>query len=76
MTNKEIKQDIIEKLFQRPGIYTRKINDKQYRTRCPLCGDSKKNENTGHLYIKIDISENSPIEYHCFLCEEGGILKP
>lgn len=76
MTNKEIKQDIIEKLFQRPGIYTRKINDKQYRTRCPLCGDSKKNENTGHFYIKIDTSDNSPIAYHCFLCEEGGILQP
>ena len=76
MTNKEIKENFIDALFSRDGIYTKRVNDVEYRTRCPLCGDSSKNENTGHLYIRVNPDDNRPIEFHCFLCEEGGKLKP
>lgn len=31
--------------------------------------------NTGHLYIKIDPNDNYPVVYHCFRCEESGILR-
>ena len=74
--NKDTKEAFIDALMSRPGIYTKRVNDNEYRTRCPLCGDSKKNENTGHMYIKVNVNDNSPIQFHCFLCEEGGVLKP
>lgn len=76
MTNKEIKEDFIQALFNRPGIWTRKVNDTEYRTRCPFCGDSTKNPNTGHFYIKVNVNDNYPIQCYCFLCEEGGVLQP
>ena len=34
MTNKEIKEEFIEKLFDRDGIYTRRVNSHEFRTRC------------------------------------------
>lgn len=76
MTNQQIKEDFIQALFDRVGIYTRRINNTEIRTRCPFCGDSTKNENTGHFYIHINTEDNYPIQYHCFLCESGGVLQP
>lgn len=76
MTNQQIKEDFIQALFNRVGIYTRRVNDTEFRTRCPFCGDSAKNENTGHFYIHVNTEDNYPIQYHCFLCEEGGVLQP
>lgn len=78
MTNKEIKELFIDALMTRAqeGVYTRRVNDVEYRTRCPICGDSSKNENTGHCYIKVNPDDNSPMVFHCFLCEEGGEIKP
>ena len=76
MTNQQIKEDFIQALFNRVGIYTRRINDTEFRTRCPFCGDSAKNQNTGHFYIHVNTEDNYPIQYHCFLCEEGGVLQP
>ncbi len=73
MTNREIKLAFIDSLYGR-GEYIRQVNDIQYRTRCPFCGDSKSNLNTGHLYIKINPDDNSPMVYHCFKCEESGIV--
>lgn len=73
MTNKEIKLAFIDSLYGR-GEYIRQVNDVQYRTRCPFCGDSKSNLNTGHLYIKINPDDNYPMVYHCFKCEESGIV--
>ena len=75
MTNQEIKQDFIDALFNR-DVWTRRVNSTEYRTRCPFCGDSSKSEQTGHFYMHINIEDNSPIVYHCFLCEEGGVLQP
>ena len=73
MTNKEIKLAFIDSLYGR-GEYIRQVNDVQYRTRCPFCGDSKSNLNTGHLYIKINPDDNYPMVYHCFKCEESGVV--
>lgn len=73
MTNREIKLAFIDSLYGR-GEYIRQVNDVQYRTRCPFCGDSKSNLNTGHLYIKINPDDNYPMVYHCFKCEESGVV--
>ena len=73
MTNKQIKQDIIAALFNR-NTYTKQVNETEYRTRCPYCGDSQKNFHTGHMYIKINTEDNFPIVWNCFKCNEHGIL--
>lgn len=76
MTNQQIKEDFIQALFDRAGIYTRRINDSEFRTRCPFCGDSAKSQNTGHFYINVNTEDNYPIQCYCFLCQCGGILQP
>lgn len=73
MNNQEFKQLFIDRLFDR-GLYTKKVDNTQFRTRCPLCGDSK-NLNTGHFYIKVNPDDNLPIVFICFKCGEQGILK-
>jgi len=52
----------------------KQVNDVEYRTRCPYCGDSLR-ENTGHLYIRISLNDNYPIVYNCFKCGVSGILR-
>lgn len=74
MTNREFKLDLIQALMNR-DVYCKQVNEVEYRTRCPYCGDSD-NENTGHLYIRINPDDNHNIVYHCFKCSENGILKP
>lgn len=39
--------------------------------RCPFCGDSKDPKNA-HLYISI--AKDKPHYFHCFKCNESGIL--
>ena len=73
MTNQEIKQSFIQSLYDR-GEYIRQVNDVEYRTRCPFCGDSQKNLNTGHMYIRVNIEDNFPIVYNCFKCQEHGVV--
>lgn len=73
MTNSEIKEQVIEALYER-STYIKKVNNTEYRTRCKFCGDSQKNRNTGHLYIKINPEDNYPMVYHCFKCEASGIV--
>ena len=73
MTNRETKLDIIQALANR-DVYFRQVNDVEYRTRCPFCGDSTSNLNTGHMYIRINPDDNFNIVYHCFKCEESGIM--
>lgn len=47
----------------------------QFRTRCVLCGDSKKDPNKMRLGIKIDeTNPEEPILYRCFNCNRSGIL--
>lgn len=38
----------------------------QLMVRCPFCGDSRKNADSKHLSIKIDVEENEPMLYKCF----------
>jgi hypothetical protein len=73
MTNRETKLDIIQALSNR-DVYFKQVNDVEYRTRCPYCGDSMNNLNTGHMYIRINPDDNFNIVYHCFKCEESGIM--
>lgn len=57
-------------------VPSEKHSASQLSVRCPFCGDSKKNLNSTHMYIKIDIETEEPILYHCFRCETSGILTP
>ncbi len=72
MTNKETKLDLIHALANR-DVYFKQVNDVEYRTRCPFCGDSDKKW-TGHLYIRINPDDNFNPVFHCFKCEESGII--
>jgi hypothetical protein len=72
MTNKETKLDLIQALSNR-GVYFKQINDVEFRTRCPYCGDSSR-ENTGHLYMRINPDDDFNVVFHCFKCEEAGVL--
>lgn len=72
MSNRETKLDLIQALYER-GEYFKQVNDVEYRTRCPFCGDSD-NLNTGHLYMRINPEDNFNVVFHCFKCEEQGIL--
>ena len=74
MNNKEVKLDLIDALMNR-GVFCKQVNEVEYRTRCPYCGDSA-NENTGHLYIRINPDDNNQVVYNCFKCGESAILKP
>ena len=73
MTNTEIKQAFIDALFNR-GVYTKQVDDVEYRTRCPICGDSETNMNKGRLYIRIDPNDNFPMVYKCFKCQASGVV--
>ena len=73
MTNKEIKLSMIDALYER-GEWIKQVNNVEYRTRCPYCGDSKKSMNTGHLYIHINPDDNFPMVWNCFRCNEHGVI--
>lgn len=36
---------------------------------CPRCGDEKY-----HCYVKINVTTDEPVLWHCFKCNEGGIV--
>lgn len=44
--------------------------------RCPYCGDSVKHSNHGHLHVRINVNDDLPMIYHCFRCDESGIVNP
>lgn len=44
---------------------------KEIVMRCPFCGDSK---NIGSAHFYISLIEGQPHFYHCFKCNESGIL--
>ena len=74
MSNRDTKIRLINALLSR-NVFIRKVNDDEYQTRCPYCGDTQKNFNDGHLYIKINPNDNLPIVYKCFKCPAHGVLK-
>ena len=73
MTSKEIKERFINFLYSR-GDYFRPVSDVMYNIRCPLCGDTQKNYNEGHLYIKIDTETDFGMPFICFKCNESGVI--
>ena len=74
-SSREFKINLINALEDR-GVYFRRVNELQYQTRCPSCGDKRDNINTGHLYIRINANDNSLIVYNCFRCPYHGVLTP
>jgi hypothetical protein len=45
-------------------------NPDQYRCKsCPFCGDQK-----WHMYVLIKVSDDTPVMYHCFKCNESGVI--
>lgn len=77
MTVEEVKRLFIEELYRvcdERNDYIKQVNEVEYRTRCPFCGDSVKNFNTGHLYIRVDPTDNLPMVYNCFKCPEQGVI--
>jgi len=72
MDNKEFKERFIEYLFESQS-FIKRVNQSEFRTRCPFCGDSI-DPHKGHLYIHIDMDSNTPMVYHCFKCESGGVI--
>lgn len=73
MINENVKRNFINFLENR-GEYFRKVHEGQYRIRCPFCGDTQKNFNEGHLYIKAEFDNDYNIAYNCFKCGEHGYL--
>ena len=47
-------------------------NGLELRTRCPYCGDSRKNSSSAHMYISLE----PPFLFNCFRCETSGRLTP
>lgn len=55
--------------------YCQPVGDIRVKTRCVLCGDSKKDYNKKRLYILSDFNDPSePVMYKCFNCGEYGML--
>lgn len=67
----DTKQKLIDFLYSRKE-YIRAVDNVEYQTRCPYCGDSQKDFRTGHLYLRIDIYDDYKIPMTCFKCECGG----
>lgn len=66
MNNIEVKKHLLEEIEQNVEIFKR-VNDIQYRIRCPFCGDSQSNPRDTHMYLKCDLNNpNEPILYNCF----------
>lgn len=66
------KADMYDYIASLPDVI--KQNEVQLRTRCFLCGDSKKNPNKKRLGIKITEDPDEPIVFNCFNCFSYGIF--
>lgn len=53
-----------------------KVGEIRVKTRCMLCGDSKKDPNKKRFYILCDPADNGFVQYICFNCGESGVLSP
>lgn len=67
-----LKEELIETLLTTQGASQPKDND--IVIRCPFCGDSQKTLSHGHLHVRIDITDNLPLIFHCFRCDATGIF--
>lgn len=62
--------DVIDKLLDTP--YACRKGDEYVYVRCPICGDSVKHRDKPHCNIWIKPLQ--PLIYHCWICEESGIV--
>jgi len=53
------------------GLFRRiPSNPNQYRCKtCPFCGDTR-----GKMYVLINLNDDTPVFYHCFICNESGVM--
>lgn len=63
-------ETVVKELLQTP--YAKTYKDEYVYVRCPLCGDSVKHKTrpTCSIWIK----PGQPLIYHCWICEESGIV--
>lgn len=47
----------------------RRQNDQECICHCPFCGERK-----GKCYIKMILDDETPMLYHCFICQESGVI--
>lgn len=66
----DISKEIINSLLSTP--YAKIIDSEHVYVRCPLCGDSTKHLDKPHCGIWI--VPDQPLIYHCWICEESGIV--
>lgn len=59
---------------QRVCIESLLKSDGMLIARCPFCGDSVKNKNKGHLYIKVRPNDDEIPWYKCHRCGSGGLI--
>ncbi|HAU84555.1 MAG TPA: hypothetical protein DCW90_03305 [Lachnospiraceae bacterium] len=69
--NRWYKERFINALYKRD--FTPIKRGDSYVVRCPFCGDSS-NPKKAHLYITINLDDNTPILYNCFRCPAGGVM--
>lgn len=73
MTVQEGKAKFLEFIFNLPK-YKRMVNTNLLLTRCPYCGDSRSNFNTGHLYIWVEPTSDRKMGFVCHKCKEHGVV--
>ena len=69
----DAKHEVLGEIRNSVSIF-KEVNSNQYRIRCPICGDSQKNLESAHCYIKCSYDQNEPLLFHCFLCNSSGIV--
>ena len=69
----EVKNNLREELLSMPYANEDTIRH-QIMIRCPFCGDSVKHHDSTHFGVLINPYDNSPIFFHCFRCDIGGVL--
>lgn len=62
--------DIIQQLLETP--YAKKVDNDHITVRCPICGDSRKHHDSSHCVIWY--KEDQPLIYHCWICENSGLV--
>lgn len=67
------KQMVMDTIRDNVSIF-KKRSSTQWSIRCPFCGDSSKNINDSHCYIKWTMDESEPLLFNCFLCNKSGIV--
>lgn len=69
----DLKQQILHEIESNVSVF-KQVNSIQYRIRCPICGDSQKNPNDAHCYIKCSNDPTEPLLYICFKCNSSGVV--